>query len=255
MSKHAPPAESHEKVPLWIISFADMITLLLSFFVMLQTMAHTQDAKLLGVSRESFRRAIAGFGMPDLVLGKQPPSGLDYHKLKYPTEEGDDTPGFNRIIDADDERIRKAFEELKKKMETKASDIPGRASNVIVTPITFAGGRWNLDEAGKSYLRELAGNLGQENRRGGYVIVLGVAGDGDVGNSSAPERQVLEVSARRAQAACEFLQPLLCGRGSAGWSVSAVGAGRGDRQMRALGAASGRTSIVIAIAEGQKANG
>ena len=35
--KAPPPKEQGEKVPIWIVSFADMITLLLSFFVMLTT--------------------------------------------------------------------------------------------------------------------------------------------------------------------------------------------------------------------------
>ena len=37
--------EQGEKVPLWIISFADMITLLLSFFVMLQTMCRRRTPR------------------------------------------------------------------------------------------------------------------------------------------------------------------------------------------------------------------
>ncbi len=257
MKRHAPAESRGEKVPLWIISFADMITLLLSFFVMLQTMAHTQDAKLMGASRESFRRAIAGFGLPDLVLGKQPSQSLDYHKLKYPTEENDDTPGFNRVIDADDEQIRNTFEDLKKNMETRSSDTRAKVSNVIVTPITFAGAGAQLNEAARSYLGELAGNLTQETRRGGgQLFVLGMAGEADVGGAGAAvdESQLLSLSARRAQVVSECMRPLLSARGQR-WGVTAWGIGKGDEHTRSLGAVAGRTFIVIAVAEVQKTNG
>ena len=69
--KHAMAEAGGEKVPIWIISFADMITLLLSFFVMLQTMASRRDDKLFSIAQDSFRRSMAGFGIPDLVFGKQ----------------------------------------------------------------------------------------------------------------------------------------------------------------------------------------
>ena len=47
MKNKAPVVEeTGEKSPLWIISFADMISLLMAFFVMLLTMAHDKSGKI-----------------------------------------------------------------------------------------------------------------------------------------------------------------------------------------------------------------
>ena len=82
----------------WLLTYADMITLLLSFFVMLQTMAHTQDAKLMGISQQAFRRAISGMGMPDFLFGKQSHLDFEYQKLRHSTEEAS-TPNPGRWLE------------------------------------------------------------------------------------------------------------------------------------------------------------
>ena len=60
--------EEAEGAPAWIVSFADMITLLLAFFVLLQSFAQEQDPELFHQGQGSFRRSISGFGIPDLLL-------------------------------------------------------------------------------------------------------------------------------------------------------------------------------------------
>ena len=79
MKNKAPIVEeAGEKSPLWIISFADMISLLMAFFVMLLTMAHEQSGTIAyegeGIFEATiagFKKSIGGFGMP-LKFGGDP---------------------------------------------------------------------------------------------------------------------------------------------------------------------------------------
>src|SRR5512134_2566710 len=103
--KAAPPQEEKgETAPLWIISFADMISLLMAFFVMLLTMATAKSGKLCnegeGVFERTlygFRRSIEGFGIPGLFGDADEGLYFDSPKVHYPIEEGAD-PGARRTI-------------------------------------------------------------------------------------------------------------------------------------------------------------
>ena len=162
--KSKPEEPSGEKVPLWIISFADMITLLLSFFVMLQTMAKSQDGTLFGASQESFRRAINGMGFPDLLLGKQGLVEMDYHKIQYPTEEasaGTASPEPARVIDADDDTIRRLFEDLKQQMDVQADNPTETLLARMMTPIHFEKGSATLSQKDLDYIVGLAATFPQ----------------------------------------------------------------------------------------------
>ncbi len=236
-------AEEHgEKVPIWVISFADMITLLLSFFVMLQTMAHSQDATLFGISQESFRRAISGFGIPDFLFGKQSGPQYDYRKLKYPTEEAQpDDPKRSRVIDADDDRIREIFHEMQQQMQTEVSNSAEELINVFVTPIQFKGGSAVLDEQGRGYLRDLAVSLRQNlASRRLRLQVVGLARGGE----SRKEDYLL--SARRAAAAEEFLRAQVSSQQDL-WTVQSWAGGSSDAWARKYGADAAHQVLVVVI--------
>jgi flagellar motor protein MotB len=234
--------DSGEKVPLWYISFADMITLLLSFFVMLQTMAHTQDSKLLGISQESFRRAIAGMGVPDFLFGRGGQLDLEYHKVKNAMEEKsakEVNPG--RIIDADDESIRKLFEQIKKEMETQSTNQTPRLVNVIQAPIAFASGGSELSAADKAVLDGLVRNLIQNGAGSGQLEVLGWAGD-----EPSEQRQWM-VSAQRAGEVERYLRASLGKVRPGQWELSSWGVGPSNPKLQTLGFVPGKSAILIAV--------
>lgn len=240
--------DSGEKVPLWIISFADMITLLLSFFVMLQTMAKSQDATLFGASQDSFRRAIAGYGIPDLLFGKKTVSDMDYKKLKYPTEEEPEFVRSARVVDADDDKIRRLFDDMSRQMEGRTAQASEKVLHMTPVAVSFTADGRSVDEAGKGLLGAYAANLQQTAQADEVrVYVVGLSAD-----QKTPKEQWL-VSARRATAAAAALQELL--GASAPWQVRAWGSGSSRQVLQAVGNMTDKTSVLIIVMEGKSYGG
>ncbi len=86
MSRKHVPEEHGEKVPIWIISFADMITLLLAFFVMLQTMSHDKSNAMMTGARDSFVASLSHLGLPDFFFPSDEKTPVNYRHLRYPDE-------------------------------------------------------------------------------------------------------------------------------------------------------------------------
>jgi flagellar motor protein MotB len=237
--------ESGEKVPIWIISFADMITLLLAFFVMLQTMSKQREPALFKAGQGSFIRAIEGFGIPDLLMGKQSPAPLDYRKIKYPTAAAEDAKPKNRTIDAEDEELRLAFQDLQQRFSGQASDVYERIIELSASPIRFESSSAELDANAQGYLKGLAANLKVDSdRRGLRVYVIGLAAD------EVPGKGQWFQSARRAQAVEALLRSELSVQlDQGGWEIQSFGAGEGGHWCRKLGIAPRDAFIVVAVTQ------
>ncbi|HUU60300.1 MAG TPA: flagellar motor protein MotB, partial [Phycisphaerae bacterium] len=223
--------DSGNSVPTWIVSFSDMVTLLLAFFVLLQSFAHVQDPDLFFVGQGSYRRAISGMGIPAWLFGRKDRPAQKYIKIKHPTDEG--TPAFpkERVIDADAEKLRKVFADLKEQFDTQLADVSQRTLRAEPTPIRFDGPRAELSDEAKAYLRQFATDLRQSaGPAGTLVYVVGLAAD------AADARQRLPLSARRAHAVEQFLDEALRPAGAGPrWNVFSWGAGAGDAWCRKLG--------------------
>jgi len=198
--------EENSDAPAWIVSFTDMITLLLAFFVLLQVFAMERDPELFRKGQGAFRRSIAGLGIPDLLFGRPQFIEGPSQKKRHPTEEKDGKINRARVIDSKDAQIRKAFDRIKRVIETRTSETRIDVTNVVSTPIRFAPGSASLDAPARKYLRELAGEFGR-NLSPKRVTICIVASATD----QPPGKRRWILSAERAQGVSEFMQGVLSG--------------------------------------------
>lgn len=210
MKKQQEHEESGEKAPLWIISFADMISLLMAFFVMLQTMAAEKTNEFLTDGREriqiisgEFRRNIDNFGVPGL-FGKPAictsfRTSKDKSSLDSPDEEA-----ANPAVDGREEKIRRLFSELSSMAQTHISQFKERELIFEPAPITFFGENTDLNDKAKTYLAQFASTLRQTSQMDKTVVyIVGLGPD-----IASPQKQWI-ISELRARAVKSFLQSLL----------------------------------------------
>jgi flagellar motor protein MotB len=112
MAANKPQEDNAPETPAWIVSFTDMITLLLAFFVLLQSFAKEQDPELYRQGQGAFKRSIAGFGIPNILFGQPELISGPANKKRYPTKESDEKKKSPRVIDNKDAAIRQAFERI-----------------------------------------------------------------------------------------------------------------------------------------------
>jgi len=242
--RKAPQPEADEGPPAWIVSFSDMITLLLAFFVLLQAFAHVQDPELFFIGRDSFRRAIAGMGVPDLLFGKQERPRFEHPKPKYTTEEAKNKIPKNRILDAEDERIRQAFARLRRMVETRSSELRERHISTYATPIRFAPSQARLNPSAREYLSALARDLKQGlSHRAITVQMIGLAAKAETG----PAGQ-WRLSAQRAKSVQDFLEDACADGVTKGrWKFLSWGVAAGGKWTEKLGLISDKPYVVIVV--------
>jgi chemotaxis protein MotB len=244
------PVEEKQKVPAYIVTFSDMVTLLLTFFVLLLTLASVQDPELFNQGRDSFFESIHYCGLGNL-LGNKPSVDLGAQKTTYPTTEPEISE--DRTIDAYREKLRRIFEHLNQTMTTLPSQLVGQRLDFSITSVRFRPGQANLNDAAHQYLAKYCTDLQQNlTAEACTLYVLGLAGE------EATERSQWMLSARRAQAVAEFLQEQLArspqGRAgtptpadSSAWDVLWWGAGPGGNWAGQDRPDPGQSQILIAV--------
>ena len=116
MAKREKPCECERGVPLWMVTYGDMVTLLLTFFVMLFTVARIEDREF-RLILSAFKGSLGLFeGGQTLSKGKLEEMGMNLESLPA-TEKGtnlskalkDDSQVFEP--DVKTKRVRLTFEE------------------------------------------------------------------------------------------------------------------------------------------------
>ena len=229
--QHQSIEEKGLKVPAYIVTFSDMVTLLLTFFVMLLSLASVHDPELADIGRDSFLRSIRNLGL-GVFSSKRSRPDLSNVKTKYFISKPDKL-FEGRTINAKEEDIRRIFNKLRQYMKTLPSQVVAKKTNFSVTNIRFPQGRFDLNESARKFLRGFCRDLQQDaGRKPIELYVLGLA---DGGKS---EKEQWLLSSRRARTVADFLRGTLTaawGRqsrrsmvgGQSKWSVYSWGAGPG----------------------------
>jgi outer membrane protein OmpA-like peptidoglycan-associated protein len=228
-----------------------MVTLLLTFFVMLLSLASVQDPELINIGRDSFIKSIRDLGL-GVFSGKKLRPDFGYVKTKYFISKPDRL-FEGRTIHAKEEEIRRIFNKLSQSMKTLPSQVVPKKTYFSVTNIHFPQDRFDLNESARKFLRGFCRDLQQDvDRKPIELYVLGLAG----GGKSEKEQWLL--SARRARTVADYLrdtlpsasvfqrQPSLF-KGQSKWTVYSWGAGPGGDWVEPDSPISKHSHILIAV--------
>jgi len=252
LSGRAKAEESKPKVPAYIVTFSDMVTLLLTFFVLLLSMASVQDPELFNKGRDSFWQSIRQQGL-GVLFGSSGVPYFGHSKTKHESAASDE--GYEgRSIDAKLEQVRRIVRELSRDMTVVPSQIVGSHTNFAITQIHFQPGRWTLDATGQKFLVGFCRDLQQAAP--GKIYVLGLCTD------KLERKQRWLVSARRAKAVAQCITKLLKPQGETGvenyslpdgnrwWPAYWWGAGPGGQWVSGQGAVDSGSQVLIAVIRG-----
>jgi chemotaxis protein MotB len=238
-SKQTASEEQKQSAPAYIVTFSDMVTLLLTFFVLLLSLAETQNEELLKKGQSSFKQAIADFGISGLFFSKHSEPQFDHPKVKYHIDQGKDKPE-DRSIDAQTEMLRRTIMRLEDMMKITPSQITASLSSFIITDIHFETGSHLLNDVAKQSLHDHCRQIQESfNIEKAALYVVGLAGD------EPTEMQQWTLSARRAQAVVDFLKGTLSRNKN--WPVYSWGAGPGGDWTGTTGLITKQTEIMIAV--------
>lgn len=233
------------KVPAYIVTFSDMITLLLTFFVMLLSLADVQDPELFNRGRDAFLESIRYIGLGAL-FGREEMPYLGDLKDKHFIDNPDEMPD-RRTINARAEELRRILEQIKQHATIVPLQIGAKRTDFSVVNVHFSSGHAALNESAKKFLTGFCRDLQQNARsRPVELYVLGLAGD----EKSDKEQWIL--SAKRAQAVAGFLRNTLSAEpgmswGRSKWSICSWGAGPGGDWVGRNSPVSRQSHVLIGV--------
>ncbi len=237
--------ESSPGVPLWIVTFSDMTTNLLTFFVLLLSMGHVRDNSLFDdgqrIAQMFLESVKEGFGFKA--------TDFDYSMVKHTVEQPDKDKGVTK--DAREEQTQRLFENLRRSMQTMPAQLKGDRVEFSVANVKFAPDQAVLDEAGKQWLARFCLNVRQNlDPAATMLYVVGVADRGAI------ESESRLLAARRSHAVANFMRQALSAStpaqgsettsGSSPWRVFWWGAGPGASWGGQDAPSPGQSQILIA---------
>ncbi len=239
MSGKSKVPEPKQGAPAYIVTFSDMITLLLTFFVLLLSLADEQKEGMFQQGKNSFKRAVADFGMAGRMFSKNAGSQFSHPKIKYRIEKGEDSDE-DRSIDSATEVYRRLLQDIEKMMKISPSQITCTEKTFTITDIKFEDGEWELDNADKQFLNEYINGVGASYANElPTLYVVGLAG------MEKDAKQQWLVSAKRAQSVADHIRSLSEGQNK--WPVYSWGTGTGGKWAGQTGVLSKESHIMIAV--------
>ena len=216
---HAPK-EQKQKVPVYIVTFSDMITLLLTFFVLLLSMASKIEETKMERGRKAFINALSNFGLTGTAFSKKFSLKLNESGKIYKSDKNEESP-VDQSIDMTEETVRRVFKQLEKLMKITPAQITGKTPEFMPTSIKFAKGKSALNRNAKRFIDNFCFNLKENISQSLTLYIVGFAPEvpGDA------EQYML--SASRAQAVADYARKTL--KENPDWKIHCWGAGPGGQ--------------------------
>jgi flagellar motor protein MotB len=155
---------SRPKVPAYLVSFGDMMTILLTFFILLCTYATTKSAGFVATGVGSFRLAIDALGLPAFLTSQRETIMLGELRIK--------AKAIERETKGEEDRDRRIIEEIEAIRRGRTEDLARDAEVRITLSITFARGTTQPREGYDEVLQHVSGLVQATGR---HVEVIGHA--------------------------------------------------------------------------------
>ncbi|MCH8215846.1 MAG: hypothetical protein IH892_03635 [Planctomycetes bacterium] len=230
------PKNPADKVPTYIVTFSDMITLLLTFFVMLLSLADVQDPELYNKGRDSFVRSMDNYGL-GLMTSRKLAGGFEDIKTRYQVAEAEDS---DRTVDEEGEKLRRLFAEIEKTMTTLPAQMSAQQTTFATVPIRFLPASATLGTPAQAEIRDFAINLAQTAIPKNTIVYVLALGD-----RTGSDQDRFLLSAHRAEAVATFLRKQL--PRPSDWAVYSWGAGPGGAWTGRDGVMQEHSHVVIAV--------
>lgn len=158
--------EAKAPIPAWLVSFGDMMTLILTFFILLVALAPTQDAVKVAKGVGSFEVALRGHGLPGLLTGDEKMAIFDKVRARFGLPPEDDPDRIDASLEvAHVELLRvQSLERMKASQELRVEDV-----------VRFAGGSTLLT---KQQVETLDHRGAELVPAGGELLLIEAYGDG-----------------------------------------------------------------------------
>jgi chemotaxis protein MotB len=232
------PEEPKPGAPAYLTTFSDMITLLLTFFVLLISLSNTQDAEFIGATREAFIQRLASWGLKGVLFGKGTPPTLQNTKTLYPVNDPEQTD--ERTLDAKEGEIQELYQQLTRSVEARTPQVIGAKVTYLPKNIHFELGEVGLDEEEKEILHQDMAKLKMDlAERDVRIYVVGVA------SHEPAEKSRWIISAKRAEAVAAVMRESL--PEGLGWQVYSWGVGGGGEWTSQEGQMAKEADILVAV--------
>jgi len=218
-----PPKEEKQKVPSYIVTFSDMITLLLTFFVLLLSMASERvDDTKFERGREALINALSNVGIVGTSTSDKTIS-VTGKKVHLNPVDKDEKFTEDEALDAVEEAIRRIFKELEKEMDQiDTAHITGKSPVFRPMNIKFQNGKSRLETAAADHIKRFSNNLQQDIQSNDVTMyIIGMAPD-----AKKPKDKCI-ISAKRAQAVANTIRKTLPPKSK--WKIHSWGAGSGGQ--------------------------